>query len=289
MDTAKKIKTNKKKVSAPAKVTILYEDKDVVVINKPAGLVIHPDSRTKEKTLVDWILKKYPRIKNVGEPIILEDGSPEKILPDGKSQIFRALDKKSNVSGKTLTGKKILRPGIVHRTDRDTTGALIIAKNQKAYEFLKGQFKARKVHKVYQAFIYGDLKEERGMIDRPIGRSVNDFRKWTSQRGTRGEMRDAVTYFKVLNRKKGFTFVEAMPKTGRTHQIRVHFAAINHPLVMDKLYATDFYLSQKQQLGFKRTALHARELEIKLPSGKLLNIKAPYPEDFEDAVKKIQK
>ena len=240
------------------KIPILYEDKDVVVINMPAGLVIHPDSRTKEKTLVDWILKKYPRIKNVGEPIILDDGT------------------------------KILRPGIVHRTDRDTTGVLIIAKNQKAYEFLKGQFKARKVHKVYQAFLYGDLKEDRGMIDRPIGRSINDFRKWTSQRGTRGEMREAVTYFKVLNRKDGFTFVEAMPKTGRTHQIRVHFSAINHPLVMDKLYATDFYLSQKQQLDFKRTALHARELEIKLPSGKLLKITAPYPEDFEEAMKKIK-
>ena len=282
------------------KIPILYEDKDVVVINKPAGLVIHPDSRTKEKTLVDWILKKYPRIKNVGEPIILDDGSPEKILPDGKSEIFRALDGKSNVSGKTLTGRKILRPGIVHRVDRDTTGALIIAKNQKAFEFLKGQFKARKVHKVYQAFVYGDLKEERGMIDRPIGRSSTDFRKWTAQRGARGEMREALTYFKVLNRKDlpapssarqagGFTFIEAMPKTGRTHQIRVHFSAINHPLVMDKLYATEFYLKKRQQLGFKRTALHARELEIKLPSGKLLKITAPYPEDFGEAIKKIKK
>ena len=241
------------------KIPILYEDKDVVVINKPAGLVIHPDSRTKEKTLVDWILKKYPRIKNVGEPIILDDGT------------------------------KILRPGIVHRLDRDTTGNLIIAKNQKAYEFLKGQFKVRKVHKVYQAFVYGDLKEERGMIDRPIGRSVNDFRKWTSQRGTRGEMREAVTYFKVLGKKDGFTFVEAMPKTGRTHQIRVHFSAINHPLIMDKLYATEFYLNKRQQLGFKRTALHAKELEIKLPSGKLLDIIAPYPEDFKEAIKKMGK
>jgi len=256
----KTVKKMKKvgKISNGMKIPILYEDKDAVVINKPAGLVIHPDSRTKEKTLVDWILKKYPKIKNVGEPIILEDGT------------------------------KILRPGIVHRTDRDTSGALIIAKNQKAYEFLKGQFKARKVHKVYQAFLYGDLKEERGMIDRPIGRSVNDFRKWTSQRGTRGEMRDAVTYFKVLGRKEGFTFVEAMPKTGRTHQIRVHFSAINHPLVMDKLYATEFFLTKKQQLSFKRTALHARELEIKLSSGKLLSVVAPYPDDFRKAIIKIK-
>jgi len=100
-------------------IEILYEDKDALVINKPAGLVVHPDGKTKEITLVDWILKKYPKLKNIGEPIILEDGT------------------------------KILRPGIVHRIDRDTSGCLIIAKNQKAFEFLKGQFKARKVYKVY--------------------------------------------------------------------------------------------------------------------------------------------
>ncbi len=241
------------------KITILYEDKNVVVINKPARLVVHPDGKNKVKTLVDWILKKYPRIKNVGEPIILDDGT------------------------------KILRPGIVHRIDRDTTGALIIAKNKESFEFLKEQFQNRKVHKVYHAFIYGDLKEERGMIDRPIGRSVNDFRKWTAQRGVRGEMREAVTYFKVLNKKDDITFIEAMPKTGRTHQIRVHFRAINHPLVQDRLYATDFYLNKRQQLGFKRMALHARELEITLPGGKLLNITAPYPEDFEKAIQEMQK
>ena len=135
----------------------------------------------------------------------------------------------------------------------------------------------------------GDLKDERGMIDRPIGRSVNDFRKWTAQRGVRGEMREAVTYYKVLNQKDDITFVEAIPKTGRTHQIRVHFNAVNHPIVCDRLYAPDFYLNKKQQLGFKRMALHARVLEITLPSKILLSITAPYPEDFEEAIKKIKK
>ncbi len=271
------------------KISILYENKDVVIINKPAGLVVHFDGKTKEKTLVDWILKKYPRIKNVGEPIILDDGSPEKILPDGKSKIFRALDKKSNASGKTLAGKKILRPGIVHRIDRDTSGVLIIAKNKESFEFLKKQFKDRKVRKVYQAFVYGDVKDERGMINRPIGRSSTDFRKWTAQRGIRGEAREAVTYFKVLNKINDITFVEAIPKTGRTHQIRVHFSAINHPIVQDKLYATNFYLNKKQQLGFKRMALHARELEINLLSKKILTIIAPYPKDFEEAISKLKK
>jgi 23S rRNA pseudouridine1911/1915/1917 synthase len=239
------------------KIPILYEDKDVVVINKPAGIIVHPDGKTKAKTLVDWLLKKYRNIKNVGEPLVLADGT------------------------------KIFRPGIVHRIDKDTTGCLIIAKNQKAYEFLKGQFQNREVHKVYNLFVYGDIKEDRGMIDRPIGRSPNDFRKWSAQRGQRGDVREAKTYFKVLKRVPGFTFLEAMPKTGRTHQIRVHFKAVNHPVVMDELYAGDFHLKQKAQFGFKRMALHARELEIKLPSGKMLKITAPYPKDFESAVKKI--
>lgn len=249
------------------KIPILYEDKDVLVINKPAGLNVHPDGRStkltasknKQKTLVDWILKKYPSAKNVGEPLVLDDGT------------------------------KILRPGIVHRIDKETTGALIIAKNKNAYEFLKEQFQNRKVHKVYNLFVYGLIKEDRGMIDRQIGRSPNDFRKWSAQRGARGEMREATTYFKVLKRKNDITFLEAMPKTGRTHQIRVHFTAINHPLVKDSLYASHFFLKQKNQLGFKRLALHARELEITLPSGKLLDIIAPYPEDFEKAVKKMKK
>ncbi|MFA6797590.1 MAG: RluA family pseudouridine synthase [Candidatus Paceibacterota bacterium] len=241
------------------KIPILYEDKDVVVINKPAGLVVHPDGKTKEKTLVDWILAECPRAKNVGEPIILNDG------------------------------EKILRPGIVHRIDRDTSGVLIIAKTKKAYEFLKEQFKERKVHKTYNVFIYGEMKDERGMIDRPIGRSPSDFRKWSSTRGARGEIRDAITYFKVLKVKDGISFVEAMPKTGRTHQIRVHFTAINHPILQDSLYAQKFYLEKENQLGFKRTALHARQLEINIPSGKLIKIVAPYPKDFEEAIKEIEK
>ncbi|MBU6370631.1 MAG: RluA family pseudouridine synthase [Patescibacteria group bacterium] len=241
------------------KIPIIFEDKDVVVVNKPTGLNVHPDGKSKEKTLVDWILQKYPSAKNVGEPMALESGA------------------------------KILRPGIVHRIDRDTTGCLIIAKNKKAYAFLKEQFQNRKVHKIYHAFVYGSVKDDRGMIDRAIGRSPNDVRKWSAQRGARGEMREAVTYFKTLARKDGVTFLEVMPKTGRTHQIRVHFTARNHAVLKDPLYAPRFFLEQRNQLGFKRLALHARELEIMLPSGTLLKIVAPYPKDFEAAVKKMTK
>jgi len=251
--------TKQKMKTKIPEIEILYEDKDALVINKPAGLIVHPDGKKKELSLVDWILKKYPKMKKVGEPTELSDGT------------------------------KIIRPGIVHRIDRDTSGALIIAKNQKAYEFLKGQFKARKVRKVYHAFIYGNLKEDRGMIDRPIGRSPSDFRKWSAQRGARGEIREAVTYFKVLARKGGITFIEALPKTGRTHQIRTHFKAINYPIVQDYLYATRNLLEQDNQAGFKRLALHAKELEIRLPSEKIINITAPYPKDFDKAVKEIYK
>jgi 23S rRNA pseudouridine1911/1915/1917 synthase len=239
------------------KIPILYGDKNILVINKPAGLVVHSDGRTKEKTLVDWILKKYPKTKNVGEPIVLNDGTVLK------------------------------RPGIVHRIDRDTSGVLVIAKNQEAFLFLKKQFQDREIHKVYNAFLYGELKDARGMIDRPIGRSKNDFRKWTAQRGTRGDEREAVTYFKTLAIKNGFSFIEAIPKTGRTHQIRVHFRAIDYPIVMDELYAPKSMVENKSQLGFKRHALHARSIEIELMSGERKEISAPYPEDFQKALVKI--
>ncbi len=239
------------------KIPILYEDKDILIINKPAGLVVHSDGRTKEKTLVDWILKKYPKMGNVGEPMVLEDGTILK------------------------------RPGIVHRIDRDTSGVLVIAKNQKSFLSLKSQFQDREIHKVYNAFLYGELREVRGMIDRPIGKSSTDFRKWTAQRGIRGEKREAVTYFKTILTKDGFSFVEALPKTGRTHQVRVHFKAIDYPIVMDELYAPESKLKERKQLGFKRQALHARSIEIELMNGEKKEVTAPYPDDFKYALTKM--
>lgn len=230
---------------------ILFEDSDVLVLDKPAGLVVHADGRTEETTLVDWLIKKYPDIKNVGEPLALADGT------------------------------NLLRPGIVHRLDRETSGALVVAKNQESYLFLKRQFQDREVKKKYHAFVYGDMKEERGTITKPIGRSPADFRRYSSTRGAKGEMRDAVTWFKVIAHKKGFSFVEAQPKTGRTHQIRVHFKAIGYPVVSDSLYAA----KRAPALGFTRTALHARSLSFRLRGGKEVAVIAPYPKDFEEAMK----
>jgi len=226
----------------------------MLVINKPSGLIVHADGKTDEDSVVDWVLENYPKTKNVGEPLVLTDGT------------------------------KVNRPGIVHRIDRDTSGILVIAKTKPAFEFLKSQFQDRLAHKTYHTFVYGDVKEDRGTIDRPIGKSPADFRRWSAQRGARGEMREAITYFRVLGRKDGISFVEASPKTGRTHQIRVHFKAVNHSVVSDNLYATETDLKKDNPTGLKRLALHAWKIEITSPSGKLLEITAPYPSDFKKAV-----
>ncbi|MSU55465.1 MAG: RluA family pseudouridine synthase [Candidatus Taylorbacteria bacterium] len=232
-------------------VPVLYEDIDLLVVNKPAGLVVHSDGKTKEPALTDWILEHYPEIKGVGEPTILSNGN------------------------------MVDRPGIVHRLDRETSGVLVIAKNQKAFEFLKKQFQEREMEKTYRAFVYGEMKNDSGIIDRPIARSTGDFRKWTAERGRRGEEREAVTEYKVLARYDGFSFLDVHPKTGRTHQIRVHLKAISHPVVCDKLYAS----KKECALGFNRQALHAFSITFMLPSGKPITVEAPYPEDFKKALK----
>jgi 23S rRNA pseudouridine1911/1915/1917 synthase len=246
-------------------IEILYEDDNYVVINKPAGLVVHPDGRTTEPTVADWIISKYPELKEVGEPWV-------------------------NQKGET-----IYRPGIVHRLDRETSGVLAIAKNQKAFDHLKIQFQNRLTDKTYNAFVYGEVQESEGRVDRPIGKSTKDFRMWSAQRGARGELREAITEYKVLKKgrladllesekrnstKDGFTFLEIKPKTGRTHQIRVHFKAINFPIINDPLYAP----KRQAALGFTRLALHSRTLSFDNLDGKRLTIEAPLPDDFQKAL-----
>ncbi|KND46716.1 MAG: Ribosomal large subunit pseudouridine synthase D [Parcubacteria bacterium C7867-006] len=234
--------------------TILYEDNNLLAINKPAGLVVHSDGKTKEPNLVDWLVLKYPEIKTVGE------------------------------HGRDSEGKEVLRSGIVHRLDRDTSGVMLVAKTQEAFENLKSQFQNHEVEKTYHAFVLGEMKTEKGVIDRPIGRSSKDFRMWSAQRGARGELREAITEYKVLAKKDGYTFVEVKPKTGRTHQIRVHFKAINHSLVGDSLYAP----TQENKLGFARTALHSYRVNFSGLDGQSHTITAPYPEDFSRAVALLQ-
>jgi len=234
-------------------VEILFENKNILAINKPSGLVVHSDGRTKEESVSSWLQEKYPEIKNVGEPWT----SPN--------------------------GEVIYRPGIVHRLDRDTSGVLVIAKNQESFLNLKEQFQNREIKKTYNAFVYGEMKEVEGIIDRPIGRSKSDFRKWSAQRGARGEMREAVTEYKVLSTSKDVSYVELYPKTGRTHQIRVHLKAINHPVLCDSLYAEN----KPSMLGLERLALHARKIEISDINEDILTIEAPLPKDFISALDKI--
>jgi 23S rRNA pseudouridine1911/1915/1917 synthase len=251
------------------KIDVLYEDSDIVAINKPAGLMVHPDGRAKGPFITDWVLKEFPRAAKVGEPT-------------------RALD-----------GTEILRPGIVHRLDRETSGVLLIAKTAKGHAALKQQFQDRSIKKKYVAFVWGDLKEEFGTITRPIGRSGSDFRKYSATRGSRGVEREAETYWTKLatitvpmkltassgrnmdatESKQRFTLMEAEPRTGRTHQIRVHFSAIQHPVVGDTLYAPN----RPMMLGFDRTALHARSIEFTNTKGEKTKIIAPLPKDFKKA------
>lgn len=233
-------------------IKILYEDADILAINKPAGLVVHSDGRTEEETVVDFILSKYPEIKGVGESLTLSDG------------------------------RQIERPGIVHRIDRETSGVLLIAKTQKGFEALKKQFQDREMQKEYHAIVWGSFPDHKkeGTINRPIGRSRSDFRKWSAMRGARGELREAVTNYSIVGETEEFSFAKVFPKTGRTHQIRVHMRAIEHPVLCDKLYAA----KKPCALGFDRTALHARRLEFENTSGERVEVVAPYPPDFEAAV-----
>ena len=226
---------------------ILYEDDDIIVINKPAGLVVHPDGRTQEPSVSEWFGEKYPESRDVGEKL-----------------------------------GNIERPGVVHRIDRETSGVLLLAKTQTGYQVLKEQFQKREIEKIYHLFVYGNLKDDRGTIDLPIARSASNFRKWSAQRGARGEKRDAVTYYRVIKRSgdASSTFVEAKPKTGRTHQIRVHFKALHHPVVCDRLYAPN----KPYLFGFNRLALHARQITFRDVSGGRHSVLANYPEDFEQAV-----
>jgi len=240
---------------------ILKEDKDFLVINKPAGLIVHSDGRTDELTLCDLILEKFPETKDVGEPLVIKNE-------------------------KTGEETKIARPGIVHRLDRDTSGVIVVARNQKSFEDLKKQFQDRKIQKKYEAFVYGNIKEDSVLINEPIGRSKKNFRQWLAGLRARGEMREAITEIKVLKRSmdKNVTYIEASPKTGRTHQIRVHLKHIYHPIVCDEIYAPD----RESLLGFQRTALHAKSLSFTSLSGEIITFEAPYPDDFKTAISLIK-
>lgn len=235
------------------KPTILLETPDVIVINKPAGLVVHADGKHNEATVVDWAEQYYPDLTNVGEPLVIEH------------------------QGETLS---IRRSGVVHRIDRDTSGCLVIAKNEASFNALKEQFKEHTIKKKYIAIVYGWPRDERGIIDQPIGRSSSNIRAWTTKAGARGA-RPATTRFTV--RKKferdgqKFAVVDLYPETGRTHQLRVHMSHLGHPMIADPIYAS----GKPGALGITRTALHAEKITFIDMSGKTVEVIAPLPDDLK--------
>jgi 23S rRNA pseudouridine1911/1915/1917 synthase len=233
------------------KIKIVYEDENVIAVSKPAGLLVHGDGKSNEHTLSDWILENHPEMEGVGEP--------------------------------TPSAQDILRPGIVHRLDRDTSGILIIAKNQATHAFLKKQFQGREVKKVYKGIVYGNLRDDEGVIESPIGMSNKRF-GLRSAIGPKGKLREAVTEYKVLKRfGKKYTFLEIRPRTGRMHQIRVHLQSIGHPVLCDPLYAPK--RECLPEIG--RLALHAASLEVTLPTGTTARFEADLPEDFERVLAKL--
>jgi 23S rRNA pseudouridine1911/1915/1917 synthase len=221
--------------------TVIYEDADVLVVDKPAGLVVHPAAGHASGTLVNALLAHSPEMLS--------------------------------------TGMDATRPGIVHRLDRDTSGLLIVAKNQRALRYLSDQFRERSTEKTYLALLHGHLSPAQGQIDAPIGRDPRYRQRMALVAGGR----PAQTGYRVLRFVAGYTLVEAMPHTGRTHQIRVHFAGIGHPLAGDSIYG-----ARRPTPGLSRQFLHAARLRIRLPAtGAEREFSSPLPADLASVLEML--
>jgi len=230
------------------KIKIIYQDKDILVVDKPAGLTVHPIKPGQSNTLVNQLLIQFPEIKNIGDP-------------------------------STNSGQENLRPGIVHRLDKDTSGLMIIARNNQAFNFLKEQFAQRKVVKKYLALVFGKVKDKKGIIAKSISLSKKDYKKRSALLDEKS--RKALTEYRVLKTFKDYTLLEVFPKTGRTHQIRIHLASIGHPIVGDKQYKFKRQTSPKK---LSRQFLHASVLKFKLLNGKMIEFKSELPDDLEEVL-----
>ncbi|MBI5786948.1 MAG: RluA family pseudouridine synthase [Candidatus Niyogibacteria bacterium] len=226
---------------------IIYKDKDILVLNKPAGIVVHPDKNHAEDTLIQAVVKKYPEVKGVGEDQA--------------------------------------RPGVVHRLDKDTSGILVVACSQNAFDYLKSVFQKREIKKTYLVLVSGIVKDDSGVIDFPIGRSRKDSRRRIAGKGASGKLREAKTEYKVVKRFRDFTLLEARPLTGRTHQIRAHFAAISRPVACDRIYGGK---NPACPAGLNRQFLHAWKLEFVSPSGAKMSFEADLPEDLEKVLEELK-
>jgi len=241
--------------------TILYEDDDVLVINKPYGWLVHEDGFNQAPTVVPWFVARCPEAAGVGEP------------------------------GYGRDGEELDRAGVVHRLDRETSGVLILAKNQDAHQYLKKQFQDRLVEKEYRAFVYGRINDRWGTINRPIGRSTKDHRRRSAERGAKGVLREAITDFERIGmgefEDEPFSYIKLFPKTGRTHQLRAHLRALDRPIVNDTLYG-EHKVTRSNNLASDRLMLHAHILELALPNGTTERFMAPLPNIFELAAERIE-
>lgn len=222
-------------------VEVVYEDSDIIVVNKPKGLVVHPANGNWDGTLVNAIMS------------ICKDSL-------------------SGIGGE-------IRPGIVHRLDKDTSGLLIIAKNDEAHLKMSNQIKNREVKKIYYALVRGVVPENEATINMPIGRSTKDRKKMAVDKNGK----EAITHFKVIERFSKYTLLEVKIDTGRTHQIRVHLSEIGYPVVGDEVYSNG-----KNEFGIHGQLLHAKSLDFKHPiTGKQIHLEAELPEEFMNVLKQL--
>lgn len=225
---------------------ILYEDQDILVVNKPKGMVVHPAAGHYSGTLVNALM-------------------------------YHCKDSLSGING-------VMRPGIVHRIDMDTTGSLLVCKNDEAHRILAEQLKEHTIRREYHAIVYGNIKEDTGTVDAPIGRHPTD-RKKMSINHKNGKQ--AVTHYEVLERFGNFTYIRCRLETGRTHQIRVHMASLHHPLLGDEVYGPS---SRPPFPGLKGQVLHAKILGIYHPvTGEYMEFDAPLPRYFVDLLQKLRR
>ena len=222
---------------------ILYEDDSILMVNKPKGMVVHPSAGHYTGTLVNAVL-------------------------------WHCQGQLSGING-------VSRPGIVHRIDKDTTGVLVVCKNDAAHNAVAAQLKEHSITRKYRAIVHGVIKEDEGTVDAPIGRHPTERKKMAS--GVKNGKR-AVTHYRVLERFQGYTYVECQLETGRTHQIRVHMASIHHPLLGDTVYGP-----AKDSHHLEGQTLHAMVLGLSHPvTGEYLEVEAPLPEYFENLLKKFR-
>ena len=220
---------------------IIYEDNDIIVINKPKGMVVHPGNGNHEGTLVNAVLAYAKDLSGIG-------------------------------------GK--LRPGIVHRIDKDTSGLIIVAKNDEAHKNLSEEIKNHEVTKIYTCLVRGNISEDDATIDMPIGRDKNDRKKMAVTE----DGKKAITHFRVLKRYGNYTLLRVKIDTGRTHQIRVHMAKIGHPIIGDEVYSNG-----KNEFNVHGQMLHSTYLKFKHPvTGKELELEAPLPQYFQDVLEQLK-